>query len=78
MKKHSISFSPNSSNSYRENELEYLMTKSTCFLLVQSYQENQTKITDLKTELKKYDFSLQKLPIISLSLADNVFIKNSD
>lgn len=54
------------------------MTKSTCFLLVQSYQENQTKITDLKTELKKYDFSLQKLPIISLSLADNVFIKNSD
>ena len=31
--------------------LNYLMTQSQCFFLIQNYQENQSKMQKLKTEL---------------------------
>lgn len=62
---------------YQENEIEYLMTKSNCFFLVQSYQENQTKIAQMKVEMKKHNFQLQKLSSVMVSKAKNFFIENS-
>ncbi len=62
---------------YQENEIEYLMTKSNCFFLAQSYQENQAKIAQIKIEMKKHNFQLQKLSSITVSKAKNLFVENS-
>ncbi len=61
----------------QENEIGYLMTKSNCFFLAQGYQENQSKMAQLKLELKEQNFTLQKLSSVTISKGKNPFIKNS-
>jgi len=57
--------------------LQYLMTQSKCFFLIQNYQESQSKIQKLKTELNQLDFQFQKLPTVSLSQAANPFFRQA-
>lgn len=62
---------------YLPSTLHYLMTQSQCFFLIQNYQENQSKIQKLKTELNQHNFQFQKLPTVSLSQAADPFFHNS-
>lgn len=63
--------------SYHNLEINYIMTDSVCFFLIQSYLPEQEKIDQLKNELLSLNCTLQRISGISLSKAKNNFFLNS-
>lgn len=63
--------------SYHDLEINYIMTDSVCFFLIQSYLPEQEKMDQLKNELLSLNCTLQRISGISLSKAKNKFFFNS-
>lgn len=55
----------------------YLFSESKCILLLQSYQEDQFKLRELRSVVKKYNFRLQKISYLTLSKGKDFFVRNS-
>lgn len=62
---------------YHDLEVNYIMTDSVCFFLIQSYLPEQEKIDQLRNDLLSFNCTLQRVSGISLNKARNDFFVNS-
>lgn len=70
----------NSFESYRENEIAYLISENNCLIFIQIYRDQQKNLDSLRSFLNGLDpqhtFRVRKLPAVSFTHAHSSFVVN--